>query len=145
MDGSLPWHPRLVHFPIALLLTGSAAALAYLLGWRRASLASLAWATLTLGWVAIFPAVLSGLVDQSRFTVPAAAQDVISLHIASGLALIVVYGLALYERLRSPAALDLASRRAWLILVLAVGVALLVASSALGGRLVYEFEVGVRP
>lgn len=144
MDVSLPWHPRLVHFPIALLLTGSVAALAYLLGWRRASLASLAWATLTLGWIAIFPAVLTGLVDQNRWEVPAAAQGAISLHIASGLALIVVYGLALYERLRSPAALDLAARRAWLILVLVVGVALVVASGALGGQLVYEFGVGVQ-
>lgn len=144
MDLFLPWHPRLVHFPIALLLVGSAAALAYLLGWRRPWLVTLAWGMLGLGWVALFPTVLSGLIDQNRAEVPPEAQEVISLHIAGGLALIVVYGLALYERLRAADVLDEPSKRPWLVLLLAVGVALIVVSAGLGGRLVYEFGVGVR-
>ncbi len=138
-----PLHPRFVHFPIALLVTGSVAALAYMLFWRRAPLALLAWSTIFLGWLAVFAAVLTGLIDQSRAVIDAEALDLMNMHIAAGIALIVVYGLLLYLRLREPGVLDNPRQRLVLFLLLVLGVAVVVVEGGIGGILVYDFGVGV--
>ena len=139
-----PLHPRLVHFPVALLLVGSAMALAYIIGWRRPALPALAWSMLLIGWVAIFPAVLTGLADQNQ-----AAQDppivaILNPHIAVGFGLIAVYGVLLYERLRDAKALDDRRRRIVILVLLVVGMALVAVEGWLGGKLVYDLGVGVR-
>ena len=62
-------HPAIVHFPIALLLLGSAIALVHLYHLAgldpRIDLRRTAWFLIGLGWVAIVPVVLSGLLAQS--------------------------------------------------------------------------------
>lgn len=143
MSFLLPLHPRLVHFPVALLITGSVAALLYLLGWRRSWLPVVAWAAILVGWLSLFAAVLSGLIDQNRATLSPAAVQALNLHIAVGFGLIITYGLLLYERLRSPAALDSPSRRLWQLLLLVLGIVMIVIEGFLGGQLVYRFGVGV--
>jgi uncharacterized membrane protein len=139
-----PLHPRLVHFPVALLATGSAIALVYLLGWRRAALPVVAWAVILLGWLGIFPAILSGLIDRNRVPDDPAVVAVINPHIAAGFGLLIIYGLLLYERLRSPAVLDQPGRRGLLIGLLLAGLAVLVVEGWSGGKLVYELGVGVQ-
>jgi uncharacterized membrane protein len=139
-----PLHPRFVHFPVALLATGSIVALVYLLGWRRSALPGLAWATILLGWLSIFPAMLSGLVDRNRAPADAAILSVMNPHIAASFGLLIIYGLLLYERLRSPGALDQPRRRWLLIGLLALGLALLTVVGWLGGKLVYDLGVGVQ-
>jgi uncharacterized membrane protein len=139
-----PLHPRFVHFPVALLATGSIVALVYLLGWRRSALPGLAWATILLGWLSIFPAMLSGLVDRNRAPTDAAILSVMNPHIAASFGLLIIYGLLLYERLRSPDALDQPRRRWLLIGLLALGLALLTVVGWLGGKLVYDLGVGVQ-
>jgi uncharacterized membrane protein len=140
-----PLHPRFVHFPVALLATGSVVALAYLLGWRRTALPGLAWAMLFLGWLGIFPAMLSGLIDRNRAPDDPAILAVMNPHIAASFGLLIIYGLLLYERLRSPGVLDQPSRRWLLIGLLALGLALLAVEGWLGGKLVYDLGVGVQP
>jgi uncharacterized membrane protein len=140
-----PLHPRFVHFPVALLATGSVIALVYLLGWRRNALPGLAWAMLLLGWLGIFPAMLSGLIDRNRTPDDSAIMAVMNPHIAASFGLLIIYGLLLYERLRNPAVLDQSSRRWLLIGLLALGLALLAVAGWLGGKLVYELGVGVQP
>jgi uncharacterized membrane protein len=139
-----PLHPRFVHFPVALLATGSFLALVYLLGWRRPTLPVAAWVMLLLGWLGVFPAVISGLIDRNAAPDDPAVLAALNPHIAAGFGLLLVYGLLLYERLRNPAVLDKPHRRLWLLALLLAGLALLVVEGWLGGKLVYELGVGVQ-
>lgn len=138
-----PLHPRFVHFPIALLVTGSVLALAYLLGWRRPALAATTWLLVLLGWISLFLAVVTGLIDQNSAPQDPEIRSLLSIHTALGFALIAVYGLMLYERLRSPDALDLPAMRWRLIVLAALGLALVVVDGWVGGTLVYKYGVGV--
>ena len=138
-----PLHPRIVHFPIALLVTGSVLALAYMVRWRRPSLAAATWLLILLGWISVFFAVVTGLIDRNSAPQDAAISSLLSIHTALGFALIAVYGLMLYERLRSPTALDSPEMR-WRLIVLALlGLALVVIDGWVGGTLVYKYGVGV--
>lgn len=139
-----PLHPRFVHFPIALLLAGSVVALVYLFGRQRPPLAAFAWISLGLGWLALFPVVLTGLIDQNQASRDQVVVAVLNPHIAVGIALIVVYGMVMLERLRSPHALDDPRRRTLLVLLLVLGIGLVVLEGWLGGKLVYDLGVGVQ-
>jgi uncharacterized membrane protein len=139
-----PLHPRLVHFPIALLTTGSVLALVYLLGWRRPALPAAVWLMLFLGWLGVFPAVVSGLVDRNAAPADPAVLAVLNPHIAAGFGLLIVYGLLLYQRLRDPAVLDWPRQRVGLVALLLAGLALLLLEGWLGGKLVYDLGVGVQ-
>lgn len=140
----LPLHPRLVHFPIALLATGSIIALVYLLGWRRPAMPVVVWSMISLGWLALFAAVLSGLIDRNSAPDDPAVTAVMNPHIAAGFGLLIIYGWLLYERLRTPAVLDQPGRRAVMALLFVLGLAVLVAEGWLGGKLVYDLGVGVQ-
>lgn len=136
-------HPKFVHFPVALLLTGSVLALLYLFGLRRSGWPTVIWALLGLGWVTLFTAILTGLVDRNAAGDEAAVVALLNPHIAAGFGLLMVYGWLLYERLRQPAALDLAAKRGLLLGLLLLGAALLLYEGWLGGKLVFELGVGV--
>ena len=139
-----PLHPRLVHFPVALLATGSVLALVYLLSWRRPALPAAVWLMLFLGWLGVFPAVVSGLVDRNAAPDDPAVLAALNPHIAAGFGLLIVYGLLLYQRLRDPAVLDRPRQRVWLVALLLAGLALLLLEGWLGGKLVYDLGVGVQ-
>lgn len=143
MSWLFPLHPRFAHFPVVLLLVGSVLALFYLLGWRKALFPATAWLLLLLGWVSLFVAILTGLIDRNHAPQDAALSAVLNPHIAAGFALLIVYGLLLYERLRAPQVLD-QPRRRWLLLgLLLAGSALVAVEGALGGQLVFHLGVGV--
>ncbi len=156
-------HPAVVHFPIALLLVGSAAALLYLYGPRRAELLVLAWVMLFLGWLGSAAAILTGLLAQSGLPPQAPYRGVLNRHIGSGMALAVVYAILLYQgwlsRARATSAgsgkksrraprpsqlLDDPRARLWVTLLLVAGMLLAAASGWNGGRLVYEWGVNVK-
>lgn len=139
-----PWHPKFVHFPIALLFTGSVLAVIYLLGTRRVGRPAVIWALVSLGWVTLFAAILTGLVDRNAAAQSAAVTALLNPHTAAGFALLVVYGWLLYERLRRPTLLDLPARRWLLIGLFAAGVLLILYEGWLGGKLVFELGVGVQ-
>ncbi len=152
-------HPAVVHFPIALLIFGSAAGLLYLYWRADVSLRSLTWWPLLAGWVATLAAVLTGLFDQRNLPPDAPYQNTLNWHIGTGLALVVIYGWLLYRswifnsaKARQQRArtadnydnlLDDPTARWWITGLLIVGAALVVASGWNGGQLVYFWGVNV--
>lgn len=154
-----PLHPPVVHFPIALLLLGSVAALLSLFGPRAfklmapVELRALAWWPLRLGWLGTALAVLTGLFDQGRLPPQAPYSATLNWHIGSGLALLLVYGTLLYRqwlwnKQRRPVdgvgdLLDSPAARTWVALLLVTGAALVLLSGWLGGSLVYTWGVNV--
>lgn len=161
-------HPAIVHFPIALLLLGSVTALVYiyrpLLFARYIDLRRTTWFLLGLGWIAVVPAVLSGLLAQSPLPPDAPYRMVLNWHTATGLGLLVLYGLLLYqawifggEKARKRRAaqnkgaqevvdlLDNPASRLWLTVALAAGILLIFSTGWNGGILVYEWGISVAP
>ncbi len=142
MDALFPLHPRFVHFPIALLLVGTAA-LAFGLWRGRERWLSYGRISLLFGWLGVLAAMATGLIDQSRAPQTAAIAAVINQHITAGIALLIVFGLALYWPLRDKKLF--AGRIPWPYLALLLaGVALVFLEGFLGGKLVYQLGVGVR-
>jgi uncharacterized membrane protein len=144
-------HPALVHFPIALLLLGSVAALLYIIRPRPAELVVFAWWLLVLGWISALAAILSGLLAQVGLPPRAPYRNILNWHIGTGMALAVVYGALLYAWwLRRPREgksakqlLDDSATRPWVTVLLLLGILLIIASGWNGGKLVYEFGVNV--
>lgn len=161
-------HPAIVHFPIALLLLGSVTALVYLyrpaLFARHIDLRRVTWFLLGLGWIAVVPAVLSGLLAQSPLPPDAPYRLVLNWHTATGLGLLVLYGLLLYRawifqgakaRKRraannknggAPEVVDLLNNppaRLWLTIALLAGILLIFSTGWNGGILVYTWGVNV--
>ena len=150
MEFLSPFHPRLVHFPIALSLVGIFFILA---GWfltvrRRGDQAgadrwqSYGRLSLILGWLGVLAAGASGLLDQSHAPDTIEVRQLINQHIGAGLALLVVLGLAIYWPIKNK--ILLSSGRRWLYFaLLLVAAALVLLEAWLGGKLVYGFGVGV--
>jgi uncharacterized membrane protein len=67
----------------------------------------------------------------------------INRHITSGVALFIVNGLVVYMRFRWPDVLTSSRRWTYLALV-AAGMVIVVITGWLGGKLVYDLEVGVQ-
>jgi uncharacterized membrane protein len=139
------WHPLVVHFPIALILTATALLLAARL-LRNESLAASAatvgtW-NLCLGAVAALFALGTGLGAVLDLDVSAAARQAISSHLKWAMfTTLLLLLLAVWRG----AGTESRSRPSWLFLVV-----LIAASAALaftgyrGGKNVYEYAVGVR-
>lgn len=145
-------HPATVHFPIALLLVGSLAALLYLWWQPRPEFRVLTWWLLVLGWMGAGVAALTGLLAQGNLPPQAPYSNVLNGHITSGLALLVVYAALFYRvwlfRNRRRATdpddlLDLPTARIWLTLLLLLGMALVFVGGWLGGELVFTWGVHV--
>jgi uncharacterized membrane protein len=165
-------HPAIVHFPIALLLLGSVTGLVHLYHpsafMPHIDLRRTTWFLLGLGWIAVVPAVLSGLLAQSPLPPDAPYRVVLNWHTATGLGLLVLYGLLLYQawifqgakaRKRRAAQnkdyikdgsaqevadlLDNPSSRLWLTVALLAGALLIFSTGWNGGLLVYEWGVNV--
>ena len=149
MEFLFPFHPRFVHFPIALSLVGVAFVAASFA--RRQAEARWFWAgrlLVFLGWIGALVAGVTGMIDQSRAPDLPVVRDTINMHITVGIALIIVFGLALYwplkdKKLLTEGAPGRGHRWGYLALLL-LGVGLVLLESWLGGQLVYKLGVGVR-
>jgi uncharacterized membrane protein len=145
MNPSPTWHPLLVHFPIALVLSATALLLAARL-LRSETLAGTAatvgtW-NLCLGAVAALFALGSGLGAVLDLDVSAAARSAISVHVKwAMLTTLLLVLLAVWRGAGSASG----SRPSWIFLVvlLAAGAALSFTGYR-GGKNVYEYGVGVR-
>lgn len=147
-------HPATVHFPIALLIVGSAAALLYCFWSPRPALRTLAWGSLLIGWASTGLAILTGLLAQSGLPPQAPYLNVLNGHIGGGFALLVIYGAIFYRawlfrnRRRAadpPDLLDVRAARGWLSALLVIGMAVVTLTGWLGGELVYTWGVNVTP
>lgn len=144
LEALLPLHPRIVHFPVALTLTG-VLFLALGLLRREERWWGYGQITLLLGWLGVLAAVISGLIDQARAPQDAAVVALINQHITAGITLLIAAGLALYWPLRNKHLKTGATPVRWPYLALLASIVLLVAIEGwLGGKLVYDFGVGVR-
>ena len=138
-----PYHPRFVHFPIALSLVGVLFIALGLIRHRERWI-GFGQFSLFLGWLGVIAAIVTGLIDQSRAPDDAVVKAVINQHITAGIALLIAVGLALYWPLRNKRLLS-DGRAAWGYLALLLIIAALVfVEGWLGGKLVYQLGVGVK-
>jgi uncharacterized membrane protein len=151
MASLAPFHPRIVHFPIALALVGVFFIFLRTLAPRLRPRADQAdfWGrygrlSLLLGLLGVLAAMASGLIDQGRATVTPQVADAISQHITAGVALFIALGLALYWPLRDKALWSERRHFGAYLALLALVAGLVLLESWLGGRLVYHYGVGVR-
>ncbi len=152
-------HPATVHFPIALLLLGSALTLLQLLRRAPGDLKTTIWLLFGFGWAGGAVAVLTGLLAQIDLPPDAPYRAVLNFHIGAGLAVLLVYGFLLYRgwlyrgakaqkarRQRGVTTGDLlddAAARGWIAALVSIGALLIVATGWYGGQLVYTFGVNV--
>ncbi len=137
-----PFHPRVVHFPIALSIVGALFIVIGLLR-RQERWTGYGQLSLLLGWVGVMVAVVTGLIDQASAPQDAAVAAVINQHITAGIALVIAVGLALYWPLRNKKLWSTPARWGYIALLLAI-VALVLIEGWLGGKLVYQFGVGMK-
>lgn len=141
LEALTPLHPRFVHFPIALSLVGVLFVVLGLLR-RREAWIGYGRITLLLGWLGVLAAVVTGLIDQAAASQAAAVAAVIDQHVTAGIALLIAVGLALYWPLRNRNLWSSPARWGYLALLVVI-VLLVLLEGWLGGKLVYEFGVGV--
>lgn len=131
----MPLHPRFVHFPVAFLFAGSVILLLSLM-WARKEVKEMGWASLLLGWLTLFPAIGTGLIDQGRLDPTPEVTGAVNRHITGGIALLVIYGYLLYTRLRQND--PFVGRTRWLTVAgLVIGLGVLVITGEIGGQLAY--------
>ena len=134
------FHPMIVHFPIALLLSAVALDLAALI-FRRPGLHRVALWNLCLGTLGAGVAVWSGLEASEVAKHSFEIWKVMSLHQRLGQATLALGVLGCAIRL--PKRDQLSGRVRLLTIALAMGMAGTLSYGAyLGGRMVYEFGVG---
>lgn len=138
------WHPMIVHFPLALIVTAAfCLTLARLLPARRTVpvLAIVGTWNLCLGAAALLFSLGSGLAAIIGLQVGLAAHEAISAHVKAAL-LTTVLVLAVAVWRGAGAAQD--SRPSWVfVLVLWAATAALIVTGYRGGQNVYRYGVGV--
>jgi uncharacterized membrane protein len=138
------WHPIIVHFPLALILTSTPMLIAARLLRREALAATFAtvgtW-NLCLGAVAAMFALASGVGALLDLQVGVAAREAISLHMKwAMLTTLLLVLLAVWRGAGSAPG----SRPSWaFILLLSAATAALVVTGYRGGENVYRYGVGV--
>lgn len=99
---------------------------------------------LVLGWIGNWLAALTGLIEIGQLAPDDPRWSTLNQHITLGIALIVVFGLALYQRMRRPRLLYEPQGRLLFLSLLALGAVLVMWDGLLGGKLVYELRLGIR-
>jgi len=139
---SLPLHPTLVHYPIALLMIGAFLSLISTWRWRE-RLQDIAFWSLLSGWVLTLPAIITGLIDKNDLQAESLANQVADQHTTAIFVMWGLFGLALYFQYRWRT--DRTSVQRWILTALLVIASIvLIYAGHLGGRLVYELGVGVQ-
>jgi uncharacterized membrane protein len=145
MSPSPNWHPLVVHFPIALILSATALLLAARLLRSEALAASAAtvgtW-NLCLGAAAALFALATGLSAVLDLDVSAAARQAISLHLKwAMLTTLLLVLLAVWRGAGSAAR----SRPSWVFLIVLIAASAALSFTAYrGGKNVFEYGVGVQ-
>ena len=133
-------HPMVVHFPIALLLTGVVLDLVALV-LRRPTLHRIALWNLSLGMLAAGVAVLTGLRAETVAKHSFNIWQVMDLHKRLGISTLILGLMATSWRLKQRDQLTIQGRVVTFLFSLVMA-GTLIYGAHLGGRLVYEFGVG---
>jgi uncharacterized membrane protein len=138
------WHPLIVHFPLALVIT-AACALTMARVWRTdataTGLAVVGTWNLCLGAVAIYLALGTGLAAVIDLHVDAAAHRAISLHVKSAVVTTLLVTLVAVWR---GAGTDAKSRPTWIFLLLLwAATAGSIVTGYRGGQNVFRYGIGV--
>ena len=135
---SIPLHPLFVHFPIALLLSGTVAVIFFQL-WPKPAGVQWGFYALVAGWFLTFPALITGLVDESGMATDAEANAVVNAHMTGMMGMWALYGVAIYLYVIWKKKGELQGWRLWTWwgLLLLAALAIILAGHQ-GGRLVYE-------
>jgi len=137
-----PYHPLVVHFPVALYFLGVLMTLGYL--WRKeADFDRFAYWAFFLSWLAALVASLTGLVDKGQIPFDDPRQEAMNRHITFAVLFIVLDGLVVYHRFRWPDVATTSRRWVYFGLLAAAAIALAV-TGWLGGELVYGLQIGIR-
>jgi uncharacterized membrane protein len=145
MSPSPNWHPLVVHFPIALILSATALLLAARLLRSEALAASAAtvgtW-NLCLGAAAALFALATGLSAVLDLDVSAAARQAISLHLKwAMLTTLLMVLLAVWRGAGSAAR----SRPSWIFLIVLIAASAALSFTAYrGAKNVFEYGIGVK-
>jgi uncharacterized membrane protein len=142
---SLPWHPIVVHFPLALVISAAVFFLAARVlrsDALAANLAIVATWNLCLGAVAAVVALATGLAAVLDLDVGADVHQAISLHLKWAMFTTLLLVLLAVWRGAGTAQ---PSRPSWLfVIVLTVAAAALIVTGYRGGQNVYDYGVGVK-
>ena len=135
-------HPMVIHFPIALLLTGVVVDLVALVS-KRPQLHRIALWNLALGTLGAGVAVLTGLRAEDVAKHSFDIWRVIELHKRLGISTLILGLMTVSWRLKQRDRLTTRARTLTVLLT-AIMAGTLMWGAHLGGRLVYEFGVGGR-
>ncbi len=137
---SAPFHPILIHYPIALLTTAALLEISAVL-FKSADLSRAGWWVQLAGTVGILLAVLTGIVAENASPIPATAANVMDLH--EELAFVCASAFAALLLWRVSARTRIPGTSPWRYLVAYVAaVALLALVGWYGGELVFHYGVG---
>ncbi len=165
MTGLVDWAPNahalIVHLPIGLLVAAFAAELVALLRRRPETVATVSTALYAAGWLTLAAAYLTGRAAAPEVYTPGLAVPVVDRHWTLALWCLLYFGALTAGRLwvlgvpgrtarvggtgETPAGPAVTRRAAHLAFGAAglAGLLLLAATAELGGRLVYQYGVGV--
>ena len=138
-------HAWLVHFPLGLIATAALVDLAALAPGRHGALRRAATALYAAGAATLIAAYVSGRDDAAVVRIPGLAHPLVGAHWTWALWATIYLGAVSAARLALDLSGRLAVRRRWLPVAAAcaLGLLLLVQTAERGGRLVYQYGVGV--
>ena len=143
--GAVRLHAWLVHFPLGLIATAALVDLAALAAGRLGALRRAASGLYAAGAATLIAAYVSGRDDAAVVRVPGLAHPLVGAHWTWALWTTSYLGAVSVARLALELSGRLAARRRWLPVAAAcaAGLLLLAQTAERGGRLVYEYGVGV--
>ena len=144
-DLPAPLHPLIVHFPIGLIVTAAVIDIVALGTDPRSTLRRAATGLYLAGAATLLAAYFTGRSDAALVRIPGPAHAVVDEHWTWALRTTVYLGVFSVGRLLLDLSGRLTGRGRWLPVVAAglAGLFLLFQTAELGGRLVYEYGVGV--
>ena len=134
-------HPLMVHFPIALLTVSVALDLVSVLR-KKEELARSGWWMMLIGVCWLVASVISGLLAKESVVLVGRAQEVFEVHQQLAFLVAVMFGTLILWRLGTRTALPVRLQSLYIGLSL-LALVLMWAGALYGGRMVYEFGVGV--
>ncbi len=134
-------HPFFVHFPIALLTIGLIAEL-WALARREGHAGKLGWWLQAAGTLGLLIAAGTGLLAGQSEVIPDAARGTLDAHQQGAFVSAAVFAALALWRVGARGSIT-GNRRVMFVLLYTVGLGAVLVTGWYGGRLVFEFGVGV--